>query len=204
MILIRNNILPTALTNAINLEIDKINYESSFWIFPGENLQVCKLVREALAETSLISEDILNNAYIVIRCVKANSQTTTYAIHFDNYTNTWLLPLKIPQSNQDGRLCVWENARKHPKCTYTNLVSKLFYQNPITVSFIKKYLLYKFHHVDLKVGDCAHFNGFTSLHFNEPIQGERRSILIHFDKPFSASILTIAIEKLSQYIVKRL
>lgn len=201
---IRNNILPAALIDTINLEIDKIKYESSFWIFPGENHQIYELIKKALVKTHFFPEDILNTAYIVIRCVKANTPTTAYAIHFDNYTNTWLLPLKIPQSTLKGRLCVWENVRKYPSNTYTNLASKLFYQNPITVFFIKKYLLHKFHPIDLNVGDCAQFNGFTSLHFNDPVQGERRSILIHFDKPFSTSIFTVTIEKISQYIAKRL
>jgi hypothetical protein len=194
-------VLPLNFIDAINSEIDKIHYDSSLWIFPGTNPTLDKFVKQALAETKIIPLCILNKAYIVIRCVKANSPTTTYAFHFDNYLNTWLCPLKIPSISNNGRLWLMKNARSIPKNIYSNLASKIFFQNPITRIFIKRYFLHKFNSWDLMVGDCAHFNGFTSLHFNGPVDDERRSILVHFDKPFSNSVVTRIIEKFSQYIV---
>lgn len=200
MLTIKQNVLNANFIDKINLEIDKIHYDSSYWIFPGTNEQIYKLIRLALAETNLFSEKILKDAYIVIRCVKINSPTTAYGMHFDNYTNTWVLPLKIPKGNMDGRLRAWRDTRSSPSNAYSNLASKIFFQNPITIFFIKKYLLNKFLPVDISVGDYAYFNGFTTLHFNEPVQGERRSILIHYDKAFDSSPITKTIEKFSQYI----
>lgn len=200
MPVISKSIVPLEFIDAINLEIDKIGYDSSFWIFPGTHPDIYKLIKHALAKTHFFPDNIINNAYIVVRCVKANLPTTAYGIHFDNYQNTWVLPLKIPHGTINGRLCAWENTRPQPRNAYTNLISKIIFQNPITIAIIKKYFLDKFQHLDLSVGDCVHFNGFTSLHFNEPVKGERRSILIHFDKPFSSNFLTSAIEKFSQYI----
>jgi len=103
----------------------------------------------------------------------------------------------IPDTEENGDLLVWQNARLEPQGLIKHIVSKVWFQ-----LFLAKALFGRirrhFERTQLSVGDSLTFNGFVNMHYNMHVDGERRSLLIHFDKPFSDSAIVLTVEKLSQ------
>ena len=125
--------------------------------------------------------------------------------HFDNYSSTFLIPLKVPDSKLNGDIILWENARKTPGNVISHMISKLYFQNSVMTKKLVKMFNEnkKFIRHSVKPGSFVHFDGFVGLHFNLNVDsGERMSLLIHNDKKFADTFIVKMIEKYSQYSVK--
>ena len=145
------------------------------------------------------------DSYIVTRKVNKTNSKVAFRPHFDNYSSTLLIPLKVPDSNLNGDIILWENARKTPGNVFSHFLSKLFFQNPISTPQLVKMFNKnkKFVRHSVKPGSVAHFDGFVGLHFNLNVDsGERMSLLIHNNKKFANTFIVKMIEKYSQYSVK--
>jgi hypothetical protein len=152
-----------------------------------------------------VCDKIKDESYIVTRKVNKENSKVAFRPHFDNYSSTLLIPLKVPDSNLNGDIILWENSRKTPGNVLSHFFSKLLFQNPMaTKRFVKMFnQKKKFVRHSIKPGDFAHFDGFVGLHFNLNVDsGERMSLLIHNNKKFSNTFIVRMIEKYSQYSVK--
>ena len=191
--IILSNKFPADLIKKANELIDSISYTNSLFIFESDTSEIHKLLRDQLSTDSLFKE-ILDNSYIVVRCVKNEDKKISFYPHYDNYIDTYLIPLKVPKVEPCGDLYYKTNARKMPSniliCTFT----KFLIQNSIIRYIIKNYFLRSFKKLHVNIGDIAHFNGITTLHFNDIVSSERRSILIHRNNPFRSSWLNSLIE----------
>lgn len=202
MEIIYSNIIEKSFISELNAEINIIPYEKSMWLFEVDNAMLFSKIRIYLTNHPKIRKYIREDTYIVIRCVKNTDKHRQYESHFDNYKETFVIPLLIPQSQPKGELMAWFNARRNPKSFIEHFFTKAFFQNRFFRFFMKKYLLNRFKLLQINPGDVASFDGFTTLHFNFPVSDERRSILIHNEKAYSNSILGKMIDELSRLNVK--
>lgn len=196
-ILNKNCIDPTFI-HSINQEIDAINYQNSMILFLTRDKLKNQRFFKLLQSNPVINQYLNDDSYVVIRCVKDGLNKAAYYPHFDNYSETVMVPIKMPQTFPDGALLMWENTRSLPSNSMINAIQKVFFQNPIIKTILLKFFRGKFHKVEVVPGDIAIFNGMTSLHFNIEAQLERRTILIHNQQPFKNSLFVKASERLSQ------
>jgi hypothetical protein len=187
-----------AFIDAMNQQIDGIAYQDSMILFLTRDKVKNQRFYDLLKTNPVINKYLDDDSYVVIRCGKDGLNKAAYYPHFDNYSQTVMVPLKMPKTLPDGALLMWENARSFPSNSMVNAVSKVFFQNPITKAILLKYFRNKFHKVEVVPGDIAIFNGMTNLHFNIEAQQERRTILIHNQQPFKNSLFVKASERLSQ------
>jgi len=187
---------------AVNKIIDSKPYKNSIVFFDNENSEIHKYIKEELSKNILFKE-ILPDAYIVVRCVKDSDRKMQNYPHFDNYLDTYVIPVLIPIYKPQGELRYIENARKIPKNIYKSTITKFIAQNFFARYIIKKYLNPSFLSLNINPGDIAHFNGLTTLHYNEAVSSERRSILIHINNPFKNTILNKLIEYFGRLNVQR-
>jgi len=169
------------------------------WIFPDKDKDLQDYLKSKLSLIQIFPKGAIDNSYIVIRCVKKSDTKRAYEAHFDNYEKTWVVPLKMPNKKPDGALYAWENARKTPTNLISHIATKILFQNRVARLLYKTMLKNKFKEVTIRPGDIGHFNGFTTLHYNTNVCEERRSILIHWNKPFQGTKTVDIIEKYSQY-----
>ena len=203
MTIIHNyNVLDKDFIWKINEIIDSMNYDSSLWLFEDDDLELFELIRTNLMSNNFMKHHINKNTYIVIRCVKASDKKRSYESHFDNYEQTFVVPIKIPNDAPRGELMIWENARRFPKSLIEHIFTKLIFQNIIFRFFMKLFLINKFELLNVQPGDIVSFPGFTTLHYNNPVSSERRSILIHNHKSFKDSYTVQIIEKISKLNVR--
>jgi hypothetical protein len=179
-----------------------MEYDSAMWIFEEDNPKLIRLIRDYFGINEEMRELVDEKSYIVIRCVKKKDQVRSYESHFDNYEESFVVPLKVPLELPRGELMVWYNARRYPHGLLEHIFTKGIFQNKIFRMFMKKFLMSKFIEVDVRPGDVARFAGFTTLHFNNPVSSERRSILIHNHRAFDGSRLVALVEKISKLNVK--
>jgi hypothetical protein len=183
---------------SINQEIDAVSYQDSMILFLTRDKFKNQRFYDLLKANPVINQYLNDDSYVVIRCVKNGLNRAAYYPHFDNYSETVMVPVKIPDTLPDGALQMWENARNFPSNSTFNAISKVFFQNPIIKTILLKFFREKFRKVEVMPGDIAIFNGMTNLHFNIEAQEERRSILIHNKQPFKNSLFVRASERLSQ------
>ena len=107
----------------INLLIDKIPYLERLVFFDSDNLELYNYINNELSKNSLFL-NIIKNSHIVIRCVKASDKKIARYPHFDNYSDTYVIPLKIPTEKPFGELRYYENARPNPANIYSCTFSK--------------------------------------------------------------------------------
>lgn len=126
---------------------------------------------------------------------QSKMHSTSYDFHFDAHQYTILVPIIIPESGNDntnGNLILFPNLRKKTNNLILNIMQKLFFQNKVikkilqyisSKNFIKKEIL-KF-----KIGNIYIFNGFRSLHANQPVKKgfTRATLLLHFYDVFEDS-----------------
>ena len=202
MEIIHNNIIEESFISEINSQIKMIPYDKSMWIFEKDNPNIFNSIRSQLAQHPLLKKHIFEDTYMVIRCVKETDKHRQYESHFDNYKETLVIPLLIPDQQPKGELMAWFNARRNPKSFLEHLFTKAFFQNKFFRYVMKRYLLKYFKVLKINPGDVAIFNGFITLHFNFPVSNERRSILIHNEKAFANNIFSHMIDELSRWNVK--
>lgn len=192
------NCIDLEFINSINREIDSIRYQDSMILFLTRDKSRNQKFYDLLEANPVINQYLVDDSYIVIRCVKDGLNKVAYYPHFDNYSETVMVPIKMPQKFPDGALFMWENTRSPPTNSTINALQKVFYQNPIVRMILLKFFRGKFHKVTVVPGDIAIFNGMTNLHFNIEAQQERRTILIHNQQPFKNSLFVKTSERLSQ------
>jgi hypothetical protein len=202
MEIIYSNIIEKSFISELNAEINKIPYEKSMWLFEVDHSILFSKIRSYLIQHPTIKKYIHDDTYIVIRCVRNTDMHRQYESHFDNYKQTFVLPLLIPQHQPKGELMAWFGARRHPKFFIEHFFTKAFFQNRFFRFFMKKYLLNHFKLLEINPGDIASFDGFTTLHFNFPVSDERRSILIHNEQAYPNNIFGKMIDELSRLNVK--
>ena len=199
---IKHNVISKKFINEINEAINNKVYSDSLWIFCEDDEDLIKNISSNLKSNEFMKNYLFDDSYIVVRCVKTADTKRCYESHFDNYKETFVIPLLIPTDGLKGELNAWFFARREPKNIIEHILTKALYQNALFRYFIRKYLQHKFVKIEANPGDVAFFDGFTTLHYNNPVEGERRSILIHNKKPFQNSFAVNLIESFSKYHVK--
>jgi hypothetical protein len=196
--LLNKNCIDPTFIHSMNREIDSINYQNSMILFLTRDKLKNQRFFKLLQSNPVINQYLNDDSYVVIRCVKDGLNKAAYYPHFDNYSETIMVPIKMPKTFPDGALLMWENTRSLPSNSIVNAIQKVFFQNPIIKTILLKYFREKFQKVAVVPGDIAIFNGMTNLHFNIEAQLERRTILIHNQQPFKNSLFVKASERLSQ------
>jgi hypothetical protein len=194
--------------NEIKTLTSKYHLKNATFAFHDKDSDFFVGLKDVVKEITFLNDRINENSYVVTRRAFPTDAEISYGFHFDNYESTILVPLKVPSSELSGDIVVWENARKKPSNVITHVITKLFFQNPVTYYFLKK--LYekkskfqKFKRFSLKPGDFLHFDGFVNLHFNLPVGSEERlSLLIHNEKIFEKSFIVKLIEIYSRFTVR--
>ena len=213
MISIYKNKIDKYWIKSINKELDQIKFKDSLWIFPGENPLLYKKVQIMICKNRFLKKIIgKKDNYIVLRLVNENDKKRSFEAHFDNYIETFYIPLLIPKNlkridgtrkNLNGDLYFWEKARKMPKNILSHIISKGFFQNFLTQQILKNCFLGKFKTIRVDVGDILRFNGFTTLHYNSPVSSEHRSLVIHNTMPFHANRIAKLIDNYSRIRVRK-
>ena len=198
---IHKNLIPTTFIDQINSAIDEYDYLESLYLFDNGNSTLHNLIRNELTKIDLFRPNI-SDAHIVIRCVKPGDKKIANYPHFDNYHHTFVVPVLTPKAPPFGDLIYDENYRKLHTNVYINAITKFFYQNPLAKKFIIENLRHHFSTIHINAGEVGYFNGLTTLHYNNPVAAERRSILIHYENPFKDSTLNKIIEYFGKLNVK--
>jgi hypothetical protein len=201
-----NSVSPEFI-NEINAYLDTMKYENSMWVFPGEDATVRELIQKHLFVAGSPIMECLDGfppekVYSVIRAVKFSDTKRAFEIHYDNYEDTLLIPLKLPKDEPKGDIHIYENSRRRPSNILWHVIVKVLVQNKFAIRFMLKHLKNNFIKVSVLPGDVVQFNGFRSLHYNEGVSSERRSLLIHYNKPFENSFIVKLIEAYSRFKVR--
>lgn len=188
----------------INSQLDKLAYSSTKFVFPGEHVLLREKILQILKQSVFLQKVINEESYIVFRLVKPQSTKSSNWYHFDNYINTYVVPIKLPVIRPKGNLLLWQNARRPPLNLLSHLLSKILFQNYISYLFVSRFFLHKFEEVEPREGDILRFDGFTTLHYNQMTSTENRIIVIHNAKPFRNSKIIFFIEWLSRFLAKKI
>ena len=73
----------------------------------------------------------LSNQYHVARKVEPGNSKEMFRAHFDSHLFTMVLPIKIPETTENGTagdLIYFPNARKVPSNEISNFIGKAFYK----------------------------------------------------------------------------
>ena len=195
------------LENIVNNHIHKNNNKSFF------------LMNENLNNTFMNSEKFLDKFYKIFYDLSENENllnykkqkifknlrviaqskmhSTSFDFHFDAHQYTILVPIIIPDTgnqNTNGNLIIFPNLRKKTRSLLINIIQKNIFQNKISKSILK-FLSYKNvlkkKIIQFNQGDIYLFNGYRSLHGNQPVQvgHVRATLLLHFYDNFHNSKL---------------
>ena len=168
-------------------------YKIFFELSEKENLQNFK------------TKKIFKNLRVISQ---SKMHSTSYDFHFDAHQYTILVPIIIPDSgnqNTNGNLILFPNLRKKTTNLIINLLQKIFYQNKITkkiLQFISSKKILKKEILNFKYNNIYIFNGFRSLHGNQPVlKGHvRATLLLHFYDVFENSMLVNLNRSFRKYI----
>tara|TARA_B100001057_G_scaffold466234_1_gene523155 strand:+ start:2903 stop:3610 length:708 start_codon:yes stop_codon:yes gene_type:complete len=132
-----------------------------------------------------------SNQYHVARKVEPGNAKEMFRAHFDSHLFTMVLPIKIPDTSNNGTagdLIYFPYARKVPGNEITNFIGKAYYKR-----FASKEGMEKFSsNSPKKVDDFRDYQpllfvGNTTLHTNYPVSPEcssyRLTLLAHFFDP---------------------
>lgn len=200
-----NNTIPAETLSALTSYLEAKHQQNTTFSFHQDNSEFLNQLRIIFKDIPEIANSLKEDSYIVTRKVNKANSKVAFRPHFDNYSSTILIPLKVPDSNFNGDIILWENARRTPGNVISHMISKLFFQNSIATKKLVKMFIEnkKFKRHSVKPGSFIHFDGFVGLHFNLNVDsGERMSLLIHNDKKFANTFIVRMIEKYSQYSVK--
>lgn len=133
----------------------------------------------------------LSNQYHVARKVEPGNSKEMFRAHFDSHLFTMVLPIKIPDMNQDGsagELMYFPNARKGPRNEISNFIGKAFYKKYASKEGLEKFSLRSQKRVDnFRDYQPLLFIGNTTLHTNYPVSSScssyRLTLLAHFFDP---------------------
>ena len=188
------------------------------------------LMDEGLNNTFINSENFLNKFYKLFYDLSKNENlssykehkifknlrviaqskmhSTSFDFHFDAHQYTILVPIIIPDTGKDnsnGNLILFPNFRKKTKSLLINIIQKNFFQNRFSKKVLR-YLSYK-NLIKKKIikfnkRNVYLFNGFRSLHGNQPVlEGHTRAtLLLHFYDNFYNSKLVKLNRSYRKYI----
>jgi hypothetical protein len=206
------------LENIVSNQIYKNNNKSFF------------LMDEALDKTFISSDSFLEKFYKLFYDLSKNENlpsykeqkifknlrviaqtkmhSTSFDFHFDAHQYTILVPIIIPDTgneNGNGNLILFPNFRKKTKSLFINIIQKNIFQNKITkiiLKFLSRGNLIKKKIIKFNKSDIYLFNGFRSLHGNQPVkEGHiRATLLLHFYDNFHNSKLVKLNRNYRKYI----
>jgi hypothetical protein len=144
-----------------------------------------------LASEKLGYKGSLNDQYHVARIVRSYNNIEKYRGHFDSHLFTLVLPLHIPDFEDDcenGELIFLPNARKQPLNEFINIVEKLYFKKYSSKSGMRSLGFKSKLNVELfEENKPLLFVGNTTFHANKALQGDfnkmRLTLLSHFFDP---------------------
>ena len=132
-----------------------------------------------------------SNQYHVARKVEPGNATEMFRAHFDSHLFTMVLPIKIPETSNNGTagdLIYFPYARKVPGNEITNFVGKAYYKRYASKEGMEKFSSNSSKKVDdFRDYQPLLFIGNTTLHTNYPVSPDcssyRLTLLAHFFDP---------------------
>jgi hypothetical protein len=184
------------LASDISNEMGSLTFKESGFCHKKflEKLEVNKYLTPKLLD---IAKDCFNykgdlsNQYHIARKVEPGNSKEMFRAHFDSHLFTMVLPIKIPDINQDGsagELMYFPNARKGPRNEISNFIGKAFYKKYASKEGLEKFSLRSQKRVDnFRDYQPLLFIGNTTLHTNYPVSSSctsyRLTLLAHFFDP---------------------
>ena len=132
-----------------------------------------------------------SNQYHVARKVEPGNIKEMFRAHFDSHLFTMVLPIKIPETSNNGTagdLIYFPYARKVPRNEITNFIGKAYYKRYASKEGMDKFSS----NSPKKVDDFIDYQpllfvGNTTLHTNYPVSPDcssyRLTLLAHFFDP---------------------
>jgi hypothetical protein len=202
------NVINKKIIKQLNLVLDSYKVKKSLWIFPGDNNLLENKVKSFIIKDTFLRNLInIRDAYIVFRIVNEEDKSRSLEGHFDNYLNTYYIPLKLPTKrnprNFRGEMYFWKNARLMPNSNFRHIFDKFLFQNILSRKLIPILFKKNFKYAEPEIGDMLFFNGFTTLHYNTPTLSQHRSLVIHTIMPFGRSLFEKLIDSYSRFRVKK-
>ena len=144
-----------------------------------------------LAQKMFSYKGDLSNQYHVARKVEPGNSKEMFRAHFDSHLFTMVLPLKIPDINEDGTagdLIYFPYARKAPSNEITNFIGKAYYKKYASKEGMEHFSINNQRKVDnFRDYQPLLFIGNTTLHTNYPVSvgcsSYRLTLLAHFFDP---------------------
>ena len=132
-----------------------------------------------------------SNQYHVARKVEPGNAKEMFRAHFDSHLFTMVLPIKIPDTSNNGTagdLIYFPYARKVPGNEITNFIGKAYYKRYASKEGMEKFSSNSPKKVDdFRDYQPLLFVGNTTLHTNYPVSPEcssyRLTLLAHFFDP---------------------
>jgi hypothetical protein len=142
-----------------------------------------------IAKEAFYYKGDLSNQYHIARKVEPGNSKEMFRAHFDSHLFTMVLPIKIPDTANEGTsgdLIYFPNARKVPSNEITNFIGKAYYKKYASKEGIEKFSSTK--KIDnFKDYQPLLFVGNTTLHTNYPVSlncsSFRLTLLAHFFDP---------------------
>ena len=133
----------------------------------------------------------LSNQYHIARKVEPGNTKEMFRAHFDSHLFTMVLPIRIPETDQNGTagdLIYFPYARKVPTNEISNFIGKAYYKRFASKKRMEKFSLNHKKRIDnFKDYQPLLFVGNTTLHTNFPVSlecsGYRLTLLAHFFDP---------------------
>ena len=216
------NFLNIAELKVLNKLVDKnlkVNNHNSFFItnddlkktFIGKKKFLNKFysILHKLSTLGKLNNFNEKKIYKNLRVIsRSKMHSNSFDFHFDAHKYTILVPIKIPRSkneNQNGDLIIFPNLRNETTSLTKNIFYKIIFQSKI-IKILLKFLttknLIKKIKIKLKPGNIYIFNGFKSLHGNEPVGSGliRATLLLHYYDLFEDSLLVSLNRNFRKYI----
>ena len=132
-----------------------------------------------------------SNQYHVARKVEPGNAKEMFRAHFDSHLFTMVLPIKIPETSNNGTagdLIYFPNARKFPGNEVTNFIGKAYYKRYASKEGMEKFSSNSSRKIDdFRDYQPLLFVGNTTLHTNYPVSPDcssyRLTLLAHFFDP---------------------
>jgi hypothetical protein len=133
----------------------------------------------------------LSNQYHIARKVEPGNTKEMFRAHFDSHLFTMVLPLKIPETVQDGTagdLIYFPYARKVPTNEISNFIGKAYFKRFASKEGMEKFSSNHQKRIEnFKDYQPLLFVGNTTLHTNFPVSpgcsSYRLTLLAHFFDP---------------------
>ena len=144
-----------------------------------------------IAKESFGYQGDLSNQYHIARKVEPGNSKEMFRAHFDSHLFTMVLPIKIPEINEEGTsgdLIYFPYARKVPRNEISNFIGKAYYKKYASKEGMEKFSpQIKKKEDNFRNYEPLLFIGNTTLHTNYPVSlgcsSYRLNLLAHFFDP---------------------